>query len=104
MPSAARPFTRRVLDALLARGVAILPIGILEKHGPQGPIGSDLIRAREWAARVVKQELHNQLQATSDHAAALKLLRRVQDRSVELGPDAFTSGNMGSAAPTSPPA
>jgi creatinine amidohydrolase len=37
-------------------GTAILPIGILEKHGPQGPIGSDLIRAREWAARVVKQE------------------------------------------------
>jgi creatinine amidohydrolase len=37
-------------------GTAILPIGILEKHGPQGPIGSDLIRAREWAARVAKQE------------------------------------------------
>ncbi|MCM4157990.1 creatininase family protein [Gramella sp. AN32] len=30
----------------------ILPIGILEKHGPQGPIGSDLIRAKEWAERV----------------------------------------------------
>jgi creatinine amidohydrolase len=45
-------------DAALQKsaGVAILPIGILEKHGPQGPIGSDLIRAREWAARVVKQE------------------------------------------------
>ena len=25
----------------------ILPIGILEKHGPGVPIGSDLIRARE---------------------------------------------------------
>ena len=37
-------------------GTAILPIGILEKHGPQGPIGSDLIRAREWAARVARQE------------------------------------------------
>ncbi len=34
----------------------ILPIGILEKHGPHLPIGSDLIHVREWAARTVKQE------------------------------------------------
>ena len=34
----------------------ILPIGILEKHGPHGPIGSDLIRVREWAARATKEE------------------------------------------------
>jgi creatinine amidohydrolase len=35
---------------------AILPIGILEKHGPHVPIGSDLIQVREWAARATKQE------------------------------------------------
>jgi creatinine amidohydrolase len=35
---------------------AILPIGVLEKHGPHAPIGSDLIHAREWAARVSKLE------------------------------------------------
>jgi creatinine amidohydrolase len=35
---------------------AILPIGVLEKHGPHAPIGSDLIHAREWSARVTKQE------------------------------------------------
>ncbi|MDC6364102.1 MULTISPECIES: creatininase family protein [Flavobacteriaceae] len=34
----------------------ILPIGILEKHGPGVPIGSDLIRVREWSARATKQE------------------------------------------------
>jgi creatinine amidohydrolase len=34
----------------------ILPIGILEKHGPHGPLGSDLIHVREWAARATKQE------------------------------------------------
>jgi creatinine amidohydrolase len=34
----------------------ILPIGILEKHGPQDPIGSDLIHVREWSARATKQE------------------------------------------------
>jgi creatinine amidohydrolase len=34
----------------------ILPIGILEKHGPHVPLGSDLIMAREWSARAAKQE------------------------------------------------
>ncbi|NEU08955.1 creatininase family protein [Flavihumibacter sp. R14] len=34
----------------------ILPIGILEKHGPHSPLGTDLIHVREVAARVVKNE------------------------------------------------
>lgn len=34
----------------------ILPIGILEKHGPQAPLGSDLIHVREWSARAAKNE------------------------------------------------
>jgi creatinine amidohydrolase len=34
----------------------ILPIGILEKHGPHVPIGSDLIQVREFAARGTKRE------------------------------------------------
>jgi creatinine amidohydrolase len=34
----------------------ILPIGILEKHGPHAPMGSDLIHVREWAARATKRE------------------------------------------------
>jgi creatinine amidohydrolase len=34
----------------------ILPIGILEKHGPHAPIGSDLIQVREWTARATKKE------------------------------------------------
>jgi len=34
----------------------ILPIGILEKHGPHVPIGSDLIKVREWAARAAQKE------------------------------------------------
>jgi creatinine amidohydrolase len=34
----------------------ILPIGILEKHGPHSPLGSDLIHVREVAARAAKQE------------------------------------------------
>ena len=34
----------------------ILPIGILEKHGPHVPIGADLIQVREWAARATKKE------------------------------------------------
>jgi creatinine amidohydrolase len=39
-----------------AARTCILPIGILEKHGPHVPIGSDLIQAREWAARAAREE------------------------------------------------
>ncbi|RYE35834.1 MAG: creatininase family protein [Sphingobacteriaceae bacterium] len=34
----------------------ILPIGILEKHGPHSPLGTDLIHVRENVARAVKNE------------------------------------------------
>ena len=34
----------------------VLPIGILEKHGPHLPMGSDLIHVRELAARAARQE------------------------------------------------
>ncbi|UJH91456.1 creatininase family protein [Antarcticibacterium sp. 1MA-6-2] len=34
----------------------ILPIGILEKHGPHAPIGSDLINVRAWAMGAVENE------------------------------------------------
>jgi creatinine amidohydrolase len=40
----------------LSNQTCVLPIGILEKHGPHVPIGSDLIQVREWAARATKQE------------------------------------------------
>ena len=39
-----------------SHSTCILPIGILEKHGPHDPIGSDLIHVREWAARATKKE------------------------------------------------
>lgn len=39
-----------------ADSTCILPIGVLEKHGPHVPIGSDLIKVREWAAQVTKKE------------------------------------------------
>jgi hypothetical protein len=42
----------------------------------------------ERRQRRVTQELQNQLHAASDHAAALELLRQLQNRNVELGPDA----------------
>jgi creatinine amidohydrolase len=41
---------------LLSNNTCILPIGILEKHGPHVPMGSDLIRVREYALRAAKQE------------------------------------------------
>ena len=40
----------------LAKGVCVLPMGILEKHGPGGPIGSDLIQSRYAVTEGVKLE------------------------------------------------
>ena len=37
-------------------GICILPAGILEKHGPHLPLGTDLILAREISARAAKKE------------------------------------------------
>ncbi len=44
-------------EALKRSGyTCILPMGVLEKHGPHAPMGSDLIHAREWAERAAKIE------------------------------------------------
>src|SRR5271166_5708289 len=40
----------------LSHGTCILPIGILEKHGPHVPIGSDLIAATYISREVAKRE------------------------------------------------
>ncbi len=39
-----------------AKGVCIIPMGILEKHGPAGPIGTDLFDARHAVLSAVKEE------------------------------------------------
>ncbi len=58
IPSRWDELTASDFPAALAKSsqTIILPIGILEKHGPHMPIGSDLIHVREWAARAVKLE------------------------------------------------
>jgi DNA primase len=52
----------------------------------QGWLRELLARFRERRLRPVTQELHNQLHAASDPAAALELLRQLQNRNVELDP------------------
>ncbi len=37
-------------------GTAVIPIGVIEKHGPHLPLGTDLLDAREVALRGVKKE------------------------------------------------
>ena len=39
-----------------AGGTAVIPLGIVEKHGPHLPLGTDLLDAREVALRAVKKE------------------------------------------------
>lgn len=40
----------------LAGGVCIIPLGIIEKHGPHLPLGTDLFEARETAFAAAKKE------------------------------------------------
>ena len=40
----------------LSGGICIIPMGILEKHGPHLPLGTDLIDVREVVMRAVKKE------------------------------------------------
>jgi len=40
----------------MSDSTCILPLGILEKHGPHAPIGTDLINVREWSARAAAKE------------------------------------------------
>jgi creatinine amidohydrolase len=37
-------------------GVCLLPFGIMEKHGPSGPLGTDLINVRAATLQAVKQQ------------------------------------------------
>jgi len=39
-----------------AKGVCLLPFGIIEKHGPSGPMGTDLLNVRYAAFEAVKKE------------------------------------------------
>src|SRR5215470_9058682 len=44
-------------DAIVqSEGVCILPFGILEKHGPHLPLGTDLLNVRYAALHAVEQE------------------------------------------------
>lgn len=40
----------------LSGGICIIPMGIMEKHGPHLPLGTDLIDVRETVLRAVKKE------------------------------------------------
>lgn len=40
----------------LSRSVCIIPMGILEKHGPHLPLGTDMMDAREVSLRAAKKE------------------------------------------------
>lgn len=58
LPSRWDELTTSDWDKALERSsrTCILPIGILEKHGPHSPLGSDLIHVREIVARTAKKE------------------------------------------------
>jgi hypothetical protein len=59
---------------------------------------------RDRRASTLTQELHSQLQAASDPAAAMELLRRLQNRTTERAPGSAPAGGWaGVSTPTFPP-
>jgi len=40
----------------LAGGVCVIPMGVIEKHGPHLPLGTDMFEAREVAFRAAQKE------------------------------------------------
>jgi creatinine amidohydrolase len=40
----------------LSKGVCIIPIGVIEKHGPALPLGTDVYESRDAAFRAARQE------------------------------------------------
>src|SRR5512136_2294770 len=40
----------------LARGVCVIPLGIIEKHGPHLPLGTDLFEARATVSAAAEKE------------------------------------------------
>jgi len=40
----------------MAKGVAVIPLGIIEKHGPHLPLGTDLFEAREASCEAAAKE------------------------------------------------
>ena len=46
-------FTKAVT---LAGGVCVIPMGVIEKHGPHLPLGTDMFEARETAFRAAQKE------------------------------------------------
>jgi hypothetical protein len=84
------------LDAPLAeKALKLQDIG---RHNPdrEAWLLQILARFRERRTRPVKQELRNQLHAASDHQAALELLRQLQNRNTELGPDTSSVAGVSS--------
>jgi TolA-binding protein len=83
----------------------------LQEVGRNNPNRATLLRQvldqfRDRRERIVKQQLHNQLQAANevrDHQAALELLRRLQNRSIEQVSDTSTQGDWEGSAPSSIP-
>jgi len=48
------PDFRRAVER--AQGVCVIPIGVIEKHGPHLPLGTDVMRAREMCRRAAGLE------------------------------------------------
>jgi DNA primase len=123
----AHPGLRRLLEGLYALDAAGRPASLdelranldgsallnkafeLQAHGLDQPnreqcLADLLAHYQRRRDKSLKQQLHSRLQATSDPRAALDLLRQLQNRSVDPGPDTDSRGDVAGTTPLSPTA
>jgi hypothetical protein len=89
--------------ALLSKAFELQDRGLARPNLP-GALEELLARLQQRRERMVKQQLTGRLHATNDHQTALELLRRLQDRSTELGPDTSSRGGPADRPPLAPSA
>jgi DNA primase len=126
-PQIAHPGLRRLLEGLYALEEAGRPATLdelragldgsallnkafeLQARGLDQPNREQCLREmldyfRRRRDRALKQQLHSQLQATTDPQAALDLLRQLQNRSVDPGPGAAPGPDEAGSDPSTPAA
>jgi DNA primase len=88
---------------LAERAIQLQEVG--QAYPNRDALFSDLLaHFRRRREKTVKQELQSKLHAASDPRAAMELLRRLQNRSVELGTETSSRGDLAGTVPLAPPA
>jgi DNA primase len=90
-------------SALLSKAFELRECG-LDQPNREQCLSDLLAHFQRRRDKSLKQQLHSRLQATTDPEAALNLLRQLQHRTVDPGPDATSGGESEGSDPPAPAA